>query len=155
MGYEDQVRTFNSFYLVVVTVSITVRSIIRSLRGHTATIRSLQLLNKTTLISGSRDTTICIWDLSSEANEPKLTLRGHTATVRCLQAHDGILVSGSYDSDARVWDVRTGECLHVLKGHAGVLYDVCFYGQQVITGSLDTDIRVWDPCSGFVPSLYH
>lgn len=77
--------------------------------------------------------------------------------MKSLRVHGSVLVSGSYDSDARIWDIRTGECLHVLRGHTGPLHDVCFDGSQVITASLDTDIRVWDPQSGFVcfPFVHH
>lgn len=129
------------------------KSVTRSLKGHTATVRSIQIVNDgTMLISGSRDETICIWDLSSESDviNPRLVLTGHTKTIRCLRVQDGLIVSGSYDWDARVFDVITGECLHVLKGHAGPLYKVDFDGTRIVTGSLDKDIRVWDPRSGFV-----
>ncbi|KAE8380082.1 WD40-repeat-containing domain protein [Aspergillus bertholletiae] len=128
--------------------SLETKSVIRSLKGHTATVRSLQIVDDTTLISGGRDSTICIWDLDSDINEPRLVLKGHTETVRCLKVHGGVLVSEGNDGDARVWDIRTGQCLHVLKGHTGVLYALCFDGDRIVTGSLDSTIRVWDPQSG-------
>jgi dynein assembly factor with WDR repeat domains 1 len=28
-------------------------------------------------------------------------------------------VTGSFDHDARLWDVRSGKCVHVLSGHRG------------------------------------
>jgi WD40 repeat protein len=42
--------------------------------------------------------------------------------VRCVVAmSDGRrVVSGSEDNTLRVWDVDTGECVRVLKGHGGV-----------------------------------
>lgn len=120
------------------------------MKGHTGTVRSLQVVNDTTLISGSRDSTICIWGMDSDEVDPKLVLKGHTETVRCLKVHGGLLVSGGNDGEARVWDIHTGQCLHVLKGHTGTLYDISYDGSRIVTGSLDSTIRVWDPHSGLV-----
>ncbi|KAE8324711.1 WD40-repeat-containing domain protein [Aspergillus sergii] len=128
--------------------NIQTKSVDRSLKGHTATVRSLLIVDDTTLISGSRDSTICIWNLDSDATVPKLILKGHTKTVRYLKVHGGVLISGGYDGEARVWDIQTGQCLHVLKGHTGTLYGLCFDGSRIVTGSLDSTIRVWDPRSG-------
>lgn len=130
------------------------RSVIRSLKGHTATVRSLLIVDDTTLISGSRDSTICIWDMDSDATDPKLVLKGHAKTVRCLKVHGGVLVSAGYDGESRVWDIYTGQCLRVLKGHTGTLFALCFDGSRIVTGSLDSTIRVWDSRSGFVVSLF-
>lgn len=30
-----------------------------------------------------------------------------------------LIVTGSFDHDSRLWDVRTGQCVHVLSGHRG------------------------------------
>ncbi|KAE8407185.1 WD40-repeat-containing domain protein [Aspergillus pseudonomiae] len=128
--------------------NIRTKSVTRLLKGHTSTVRSLQIVNDTTLISGSRDSTICIWDMDSDEVDPKLVLKGHTETVRCLKVHGGVLVSGGNDGEARVWVIHTGQCLHVLKGHTGTLYDISFDGSRIVTGSLDSTIRVWDPQSG-------
>ena len=38
---------------------------------------------------------------------------------RGSQLVDGTLVSGSDDTTLRVWDVYTGDCLHVLKVRGG------------------------------------
>ncbi|KAJ1716954.1 hypothetical protein G4B11_000962 [Aspergillus flavus] len=137
-GTEGVVRIWN----------IQTMSVIRSLKGHTATVRSLLIVDDTTLISGSRDSTICLWDLDSDATDPKLVLKGHAKTVRCLKVHGGVLVSAGYDGESRVWDIYTGQCLRVLKGHTGTLFALCFDGSRIVTGSLDSTIRVWDSRSG-------
>ncbi|KAL5109901.1 F-box/WD repeat-containing protein lin-23 [Taenia crassiceps] len=41
-------------------------------------------------------------------------LRGHTGSVLCLQYEGNLLISGSSDSKVRIWDLSTGECLHIL-----------------------------------------
>jgi F-box and WD-40 domain protein CDC4 len=47
----------------------------------------------------------------------KLHLEGHEHAVRALAARGRTLVSGSYDTHVRVWDIITGECKWILTGH--------------------------------------
>lgn len=44
------------------------------------------------------------------------TLTGHQSLTSGMELRDNILVSGNADSTVRVWDVRTGQCLHTLQG---------------------------------------
>ncbi|KAK1770808.1 WD40 repeat-like protein [Phialemonium atrogriseum] len=65
----------------------------------------------TTLMSGSDDKTVRLWDLPS--NTPTRTFSGHQDYVRCGAfmpgpgAHGNTLVSGSYDTTVRLWDPRS------------------------------------------------
>lgn len=38
--------------------------------------------------------------------------------MRALAARGRTLVSGSYDCSVRIWDIITGECKFVLRGHS-------------------------------------
>jgi F-box and WD-40 domain protein CDC4 len=106
------------------------------MKGHTQTVRGLKMVNGTTLVSGSRDATLRVWDL--ETGECLKVLEGHEKTIRSMAVHGDIVVSGSYDNDARVWNSKTGECLNVLKGHTSKIYAVVFDGNVVATGSMGT-----------------
>ncbi|TVY73487.1 F-box/WD repeat-containing protein, partial [Lachnellula suecica] len=116
------------------------------LRGHTATVRWASALSSSSILTGSRDTTLKVWNI--ETGECETTFEGHTATVRSVARHGDIVVSASYDHDARVWSLEKKDCLHVLKGHTAQLYGVDFDGKQIVTGSLDKTARVWNPESG-------
>lgn len=50
----------------------------------------------------------------------------------------------------QIWNVDTGECLHVLAGHEQEIYSVAFDGVRVVSGGMDTTVRVWDAISGSV-----
>ncbi|KAG9119602.1 hypothetical protein FRC07_005311 [Ceratobasidium sp. 392] len=71
------------------------------------------------VITGATDGKIFISDLNTR--RLRTTLLGHEDSVTSLIVHgDGRLVtSSSADKTLRTWDVRTGECIRVHKGHAG------------------------------------
>ena len=54
-------------------------------------------------------------------------------------------MSGSRDATLRVWDVNTGNCLHVLTGHMAAVRCVCYDGKLVVSGAYDYNVKVWDP----------
>ena len=73
------------------------------LRGHTSTVRCIQSAGYKTVVSGSRDTTLRVWDLEKGVSTKVLV--GHSSSVRCLAVHGDIVVSGSYDYTAMVRSV--------------------------------------------------
>ena len=77
----------------------------------------------------------------------KHVLRGHTSTIRCLKVLDGrpIAVSGSRDSNLRVWDIEKGVLLHLLAGHQHSVRCIEIAGNKVVSGSYDCTCRVSQP----------
>ena len=87
-------------------------------------------------------------------------LKGPTSHVTALAfSPDGkLLVAGSADQCAYVWDVASGNLLHTLcgfhgippVGDTGVVTAVAFFpdGKRLLTMSWDRTIRVWDAASG-------
>jgi len=53
----------------------------------------------------------------------KFHLKGHEHAVRDLAARGRTLVSGSYDTHVRIWDIITGECKWIFTGHT----DKCLF----------------------------
>ena len=79
------------------------RELVKTLVGHSKSVKSLALLNNGYLASGSDDTTIKIWDPDKE-KEVK-TLFGHEGGVTALIVNtNGYLVSGSSDFSIRIWN---------------------------------------------------
>lgn len=68
-------------------------------------------------------------------------------------SHDGtILASGSIDKTVRLWDIKSGECKRILKGHTGQVNCVLFSPNDhfLATGSDDATIRLWE----YKPSFF-
>jgi len=75
---------------------------IKTLTGHTSDANALTVLSDGSLVSGSNDNTIKIWDVKN--GQTIKTLTGHTNSVRALTVlPDGSLVSGSYDNTIKIW----------------------------------------------------
>jgi WD40 repeat protein len=88
------------------------------------------------VISGSHDDTLRVWDI--ETGSCGRVLEGHqsvsgshsflsihlsfpeTVTSVCTLSGGNRVVSGSWDNTLRVWNVETGSCVRVLKGHGRV-----------------------------------
>ncbi|GAB1519810.1 SCF ubiquitin ligase complex subunit cdc4 [Rhizoctonia solani] len=129
---------------------------------------------RTLIVTGSRDHTLRVWKLprrgdpeyrcvsadgedvdpaEDDANRNPYHVRllsGHTHAVRALAAHGRTLISGSYDTTVRVWDIITGECKWTLDGHSQKVYSVVLDPQrnQAMSGSMDGTVRIWSLATG-------
>ena len=74
-------------------------------------------------------------------------LKGHTSIVSAVAfSPDGkLVVTGSNDKTARLWDTATGNPVATLAGHDGSVIAVAFSpdGKLVVTGSADKMARLW------------
>jgi WD40 repeat protein len=79
-------------------------------------------------------------------------LKGHKNVINGLNfsPDNHLLISGSFDTTARIWDVNTGSCLHTLKGHSDHIYAVAFSpdSRMAVTGSDDHSLKLWQVSDG-------
>ena len=92
-----------------------------------------------------------------KTSEKLAELTEHTAPVRTLafSANGEILASGGEDKKGRMWDVRTGESMHILGGemtaHKGTINTLAFSenGEMFYSFSIeDGSLRSWNPLDG-------
>lgn len=86
-----------------------------------------------------------------------LPLKGHAGPVLSVAVSgDGkVVVSGSADGTARIWDATTGQEKLTLTGHTGTVTAVAISadGQRVVTAGNDRTVKVWDVPTGQVLTL--
>lgn len=76
-------------------------------------------------------------------------LQGHVMGVWAMVPHNQTLVSGGCDRDVRVWDLSTGQAVHMLRGHTSTVRCLKMSGDTTaISGSRDTTLRIWDIARG-------
>jgi len=96
------------------------------LSGHIDHVGSLVFsLDVTSLVSGSDDKTIKLWDM--QTGGVIKTFQGHTNRVVSvsISADCTTIASGSFDKTMCLWDIQTGECHHTIEQQDPVVY-VCF-----------------------------
>ena len=75
---------------------------IRVFSGHTLEVQMVVTINETTIVSGSLDSTLRVWDLT---NKTSRVLNGHTdAVYRILKLNKSMIVSSS-GKTWRLWDL--------------------------------------------------
>nr|XP_045016058.1 WD repeat-containing protein 86 isoform X2 [Jaculus jaculus] len=132
-------------------------------RGHTSIVNRILVANDL-LFSSSYDRTARVWAV--DKGQVSQELRGHrncVLTLAYLTPEDlpsapcleeavagGLLVTGSTDGTAKVWQVANGRCHQTLRGHTGAV--LCLVldvpSHTAFTGSTDATIRAWDILSG-------
>jgi hypothetical protein len=123
----------------------------RLLIGHTQEVTAIQFgPDGETLASGSRDTTIKLWN--GQTGALLCTLAGHASVVSGLAFSPDAktLASASHDKTIRLWDLESRKLLKILTGHTHWVKSVAFSddGKTLASGSSDTTVRVWDVETG-------
>ena len=115
------------------------------------------------LLSGSQDTTVCLWDVMAGVNgssaagnqiQPLSIFKGHTSVVEDIDWHAkdaNLIASVSDDRTIRLWDIRTGSTKghdHIVENaHAGDINGVSFnpvMEMTFATASADKTVAIWD-----------
>ncbi|NWT58431.1 NLE1 protein, partial [Erythrocercus mccallii] len=128
-----------------------------SLEGHTEAVISVAFSpTGKYLATGSGDTTVRFWDLSTET--PQFTAKGHRHWVLSIAwSPDGKkLASGCKNSQIFLWDPATGSQIgRVLSGHSKWITCLCWEPLHInpecrylASASKDGSIRIWDTLMG-------
>ncbi|KAF8912150.1 WD40-repeat-containing domain protein [Gymnopilus junonius] len=117
------------------------------LEGHDHAVRALAARGRT-LVSGSYDCTVRIWDIIT--GTCKWVLLGHTQKVYSVVLDLGRnqACSGSMDGTVRVWNLQTGQCQHTLTGHTSLVGLLGLSPSYLVSAAADSTLRIWDPDTG-------
>lgn len=125
--------------------------------SHKGPVNSVLWLDCETLVSGSDDKRICVWNVWSDRCR---WLDGHEDSVYSISMSPGgdFLVSGSDDKTIRFWNLKTMEELQERRiprvgeeGHTKAVRCVGWRpgnGDMVISGSNDRTVRRWRADTG-------
>lgn len=135
-------------------------SVINRFQAHEDSITCLDFdIPFGTLVTGSLDNTVRVWDLSR--GRCTGLLEGHNASVNCLQLQDNILVTGSKDATLKLWnlsnlsandedseDSEHSVLTHSFDSHVDEITLLNFHKNILVSGSADRTIRQWDLQTG-------
>ncbi|KAJ3121722.1 hypothetical protein HK098_003454 [Nowakowskiella sp. JEL0407] len=123
---------------------------LKEFKGHEEAAYCVQF-DDDKLVTGSRDSTIKVWDAKS--HQLRFTLAGHTSSVLCLQFDSKYLISGSSDATIIIWDIASGKLLRTIMGHEEHVLGVKFFADDVSSGivgkgrivscSRDKTVKIW------------
>ena len=132
--------------------NINTSGLIAIIKGHTSWVMDFVLISGRNLLASSSynsDTTVRIWDLTTNTN--KFTLSGHTSNVFGLKLiSSDILASGSEDKTIKLWNITDGSLIRTLWNHTGAIYwSVDMLNEQtIVSGSYDKTIKKWNYQTG-------
>lgn len=106
------------------------------------------------VVVGSNRGSINVWDLNTLKSKfyNKLVgycLKGHTVEICSFYSdkrNSNIIASGSFDTNAKLWDLRAKNCLYTLKNHNKRVSCVCISPDSRIflSGSEDGSVFSFD-----------
>ncbi|MFM7407175.1 MAG: trypsin-like peptidase domain-containing protein, partial [Cuspidothrix sp.] len=134
--------------------------LVRTLSGHSGDVTSVAIsADGQTLVSGSGDNTIKIWNLGT--GQLIRTLSGHSERVRSVAiSPDGkTLASGSDDDTIKIWNLGTGQLIRTLSGHSAGVWSVAispdgrtlaslYSGSITSRGTVEHIIGIWNLATG-------
>ena len=120
---------------------------IRKMRGHQNIVNSISGARRgvETLVTGSDDSTIKVWDARKKQVCHTLT-SNYQVTAVCLNDTAEQVISGGIDNEIKVWDIRKNEIVFKLPGHTDTVTGISLSpdGSFLLSNSMDNTLRIWD-----------
>jgi len=116
-----------------------------TLIGHNECVNCLELLNSYTLISGSNDGSMRVWNLNSFSCDATLFDQKYPISCIRLLPGDSKFVSTS-QKQITIWDALTFQCVERIATHEDFIseLEIICYDERLATSSWDKTIKVYD-----------
>ncbi|BAY30722.1 protein kinase [Nostoc carneum NIES-2107] len=148
VGYEVwQIRK----PLVAHTVAYEKLALANSLTAHTEWVNSLAIsADGETLVSGSADKSIKIWNLKTGALKTTLSIHSDVVNSVAISPDGETVVSGSKDGTIKIWNLPTGTLKATLTRSEARVDSVVISpdGQTLVSGGGDNKIKIWNLQTG-------
>ncbi|KAG5262886.1 hypothetical protein AALO_G00280070 [Alosa alosa] len=97
------------------------------------------------VVTGSKDRVVRLVDVVAQREVPP-AMHGHAGSIRAvLLCEDrGLVFSAGYDLSIRCWNVKTGACTALFRGHTGTINCLDLHGDRLASGSKDGRVKVWN-----------
>jgi WD40 repeat protein len=123
-------------------------AITKTLSGHNSCVSSLQFspVAYTTLLSGSNDTTVCVWEAQDGILLHKFNAHKNWVTGVSWHPDGQVVASCSLDKTVKLWSVETGKQLEENYTHSEALTCVKWNkdGNRVAFSSADKYVYIWN-----------
>uniref|UniRef100_A0A673WY50 F-box and WD repeat domain containing 10 n=1 Tax=Salmo trutta TaxID=8032 RepID=A0A673WY50_SALTR len=98
---------------------------------------------------GSKDRVVRLLDVLT-LKEVSPVIQGHAGSIRALLLCEerGLVISASYDLSIRCWNLKTGVCLMLFRGHLGTINCLDLHGNCLVSGANDCKVKVWNLQTG-------
>lgn len=95
-------------------------------------------------VAGRADYTIRLWDTATW--EPGPLLRGAHGPM--VFSPDGRTFAAAQAMAVKVWDTDSGQELHRLTGHTGMVASIAFLGETLVSVTQDGELKAWNLAIG-------
>ncbi|XP_059804715.1 F-box and WD repeat domain containing protein 10B isoform X2 [Hypanus sabinus] len=118
---------------------------IKVIKQQTDPSRVIHYNGGTMIASGSSDRKIRFLDISRSKDITNV-IQGHAGSIKALflcEEHNFVL-SGSFDLSIRRWNLMTGSCMTIYRGHMGYITSLELHKDRLVSGAMDCLTKVWD-----------
>jgi WD40 repeat protein len=117
------------------------------LKGHRDSVYGLAWLSDAELVSGSKDKSVLLWNLSRLVDPPRLVYAAdHYVTALGVDRSEGLLALPLEEHQVGVLRIADGRILRRFGGHTGPVQQLLFAddGERLISTGNDAWVFVWD-----------
>uniref|UniRef100_A0A914XAE3 U3 small nucleolar RNA-associated protein 15 homolog n=1 Tax=Plectus sambesii TaxID=2011161 RepID=A0A914XAE3_9BILA len=144
-GQEGRIRVFD--------VNSSTKAPLRTYKAHESATHFVKFVAKgQRVVSFGDDQSIKCWDLADMGAIPVVAFPGaHADHIRCgdvAHTSEHLLVSGSYDHMAKLWDCRTHEAVATVDHGWPVEAVLLFPNDSLLATAGGTVVKIWDLTAG-------
>lgn len=120
------------------------------LEGHRSIVSTLAMGGNGTVVSGSYDHTVRVWDLRTSSCSRIFPGHERQVTTLAVSPDGSIVASGDLGGTVIVWNAATGSTIHRWNPTNAAVSSLCFaaQGELVVAGDVTGMVRVWNLRSG-------